>query len=75
MVAVMVMVQAVAGCTLLAYGNGAPDILTANAALHGADDLALVSPAPSHIYTTPSILIRYGLLSYCFVLHVFVNSC
>jgi len=37
----------VAGCTLLAYGNGAPDIFTAHAAIHGANDFALVGSSRS----------------------------
>lgn len=37
--------QAVAGCTLLAFGNGAPDIFTAHAAIGSQDDLPLVLSA------------------------------
>jgi Ca2+/Na+ antiporter len=35
----------VAGCTLLAVGNGAPDIFTAHAAMQGQEDLPLLLSA------------------------------
>lgn len=34
-----------AGCTLLAVGNGAPDIFTAHAAMQGQEDLPLLLSA------------------------------